>query len=73
MPVDLIVVGFSAQKKPSVKRFCYQVGTMLKILVRAIPWSNRAELHVGLLKEAVRKDMRESNSPMVLWDYMIES
>ena len=64
--------GFSAQKKPSVKRFCDQVGTTLKMLERATTWENRAELCIGLLKEAVRKDMRESNSPMVLWDYAIE-
>ncbi len=53
-------------------RFCDQVGTTLKTLERATPWANRAELFIRLLKEAVRKDMRESNSPMVLWDYAIE-
>ena len=72
VPVELIVDGFSAQTTTSVKRFCDQVGTTLKILERATPWANRAELYIGLLKEAVRKDMRESNSPMVLWDYCIE-
>ena len=35
-------------------------------------WANRAELYISLLKEAVQKDMEESNSPMVLWDYTIE-
>ena len=69
---DLIAHGFSAQKNPSFKRFCDQVGTLLKTLERATPWANRSELYIGLLKEAVRKHMRESNSPMVLWDYEIE-
>ena len=72
VPVDLIVDGFSAQKKPEVRRFCEQVGTTLKVLERATPWANRAELYIGFLKEAVRKDMRASDSPMVLWDYSIE-
>ena len=72
VPVELILDGFSAQTTSTVKRFCDQVGTTLKILERATPWANRAELYIGLLKEAVRKDMRESNSPMVLWDYAIE-
>ena len=73
VPVDLILDGFSAQTKTTIKRFCDQVGTTLKILERATPWANRAELYIGLLnKEAVRKDMRASNSPMVLWDYAIE-
>ena len=72
VPVDLIVDGFSDQKQPSVKQFCDQVDTMLKIVERDTPWENRAELYIGLLKEAVRKDMRDSNSPMVLWNYAIE-
>ena len=36
------------------------------------PCANRNELYVGLLKEAIMKCTRESNSPMVLWDYAIE-
>ena len=32
VPVDLIVDGFSAEKKPEVRRFCEQVGTTLKVL-----------------------------------------
>ena len=72
VPVDLILDGFSAQITSSVKRFCDQGGITLKILERATPWVNRAELHIRLLKEAVRKDMRESNSSMILWDYAIE-
>ena len=32
-------------------------------------WANKAELYVGLLKESIRKDLRESHCPMVLWDY----
>ena len=27
---------------------------------------------VGLIKEEVRKDMRESNSPFCFWDYCVE-
>jgi len=27
---------------------------------------------MGLMKEAVRKDMQASNAPMVLWDYCIQ-
>ena len=59
MSVDLIVDGFSAQKKPPINRFCNQVGTILKILEGATPWGNRDEIYVGVLKEAVRKCMSE--------------
>jgi hypothetical protein len=34
--------------------------------------TNKAELYIGLLKEAVRKDMKDQDSPMVFWDYCIE-
>ena len=55
-----------------VNRFCDQFDTMLKMLERDTPWKNRAELYIGIVKEAARKDMRESNSPIFLWDYEIE-
>jgi hypothetical protein len=41
-------------------------------LEEGTPWANMAELYIGLLKEAVRKDMKEQDSSMVLWDYCIE-
>jgi hypothetical protein len=72
VPVSLVVDAHSAQTGNDTKRFCDQVGTILRILEKGTPWSNRAELYIGLLKEAVRKDMRASNSPMCLWDYAIE-
>ena len=43
-----------------------------RLLEKHTQWANRAELYIGLLKEAVRKDMRASNAPMVLWDYCIQ-
>ena len=66
IPIDFIANGFSDQKKPSNKRFYHQVGTTIKILKRDNLCANRDELFIGFLKEAVRKDMRESSSPMVL-------
>ena len=57
VPVDLIMDGLSAQKKPCVKRFCNQVGTALNILECATLWANISELCIGLLKEVVRKDI----------------
>ena len=31
-----------------------------------------AELYIGLLKEAVRKDMKDSDSPLKFWDFCAE-
>jgi hypothetical protein len=41
------------------------------VLEEGTPWADRAKL-IGLLKESVRKDLRMSNAPMMLWDYSLE-
>ena len=33
---------------------------------------NKAELCIGLIKEVVRNDMKESDCPISFWDYYIE-
>jgi hypothetical protein len=60
------------QKQRKVKEFCTQIGTTLKVLEAQTQWANRAELYIGLIKEATRKDMRASGLPLVLWDYCME-
>jgi hypothetical protein len=55
-----------------VREFCTQIGTTLKVLEAETQWANRAELYIGLIKESVRKDMRMTSSPLVLWDYCME-
>ena len=60
------------QKKRDVKEFCVQIGTTLRVLEAETQWANQAELYVGLLKKANRKDMRATGSPLVLWDYCME-
>jgi hypothetical protein len=51
------------QTSLEVHRFCRDIGSTLRILEEHTPWANKAELYIGLLKEAVRKDMKEANSP----------
>ena len=34
---------------------------------------NRAELYIGLLKESVQKDTKDSDTPLVFWDHWAES
>ena len=45
----------------------------MKILEESTQWAIRAELYIGLMKEAKRKDMRDQHSPLVIWDYCSES
>ena len=70
---DSFVADMSGEQMSSeVKKFCNDIGTTLRALEEGTPWSNKAELYIGLIKEAVRKDMRKSNSPLCLWDYCVE-
>ena len=70
-PTSIIADMSGEQMSHKVRKFCNDIGTTLRALEEGTPWSNKAE-YIGLLKEAVRKDMRESNSPMTLWDYCVE-
>ena len=56
----------------SLRKFCGEIGTMLRVLEEGTPWANKAELYIGLIKEAVRKDMKDSNCPPAFWDYCAE-
>lgn len=71
-PDSLVADMSGEQMSLEVHQFCQEVGTTLRALEEGTPWANKAELYIGLLKEAVRQDMRDANSPMVLWDYCIE-
>jgi hypothetical protein len=46
-----------------------EIGTTLRVLEENTPLTNMAELYIGLLKETVQKDMKESDCPLALWDY----
>ncbi len=59
------------QTKYTVRDFLAQIGTTLLVLEANTQWAIRAEFYVGLLKEAIQKDIQE-NSPLVLWDYCLE-
>ena len=66
---DSFVADMSGEQMSSeVKKFSNDIGTTLRALEEGTPWSNTTELYIGLIKEAVRKDMCESNSPLWFWD-----
>ena len=71
-PKILVLDPHSTQKNREVKDFFNKIGTTLKVLENKTQCANRAELYIGLMKEATRKDMWEMHSPLVLWDYDIE-
>ncbi len=72
-PEALICDAAKAQTSAAMQTFCNEIGTTLRALEEGTPWSNKAELHIWLIKEAVRKkDMKASGCPIALWDYCIE-
>jgi hypothetical protein len=60
------------QTSHALKSFCQEIGATLQVLEEGTPWANKAELHIGLIKEAVRKDMKESDCPLAFWDCCVE-
>ena len=71
-PDSFVAVMSGEQMSSELKKFCNDIGTTLRALEEGTPWSNKAELYIGLIKEAVRTDMCESNSPLCFWDYCVE-
>jgi len=71
-PEILVADPHPVQKSKEVRDFCNKIGTTLRLLEQSTQFSNRAVLYVGLLKEATYKDMQETHSPLVLWDYCAE-
>jgi hypothetical protein len=71
-PEAIISDPSGEQTSHALKLFCNEIGTTLRALEEGTPWANRAELYIGLIKEAVRKDMKETTSPLVFWDYCVE-
>jgi hypothetical protein len=71
-PDAIICDAASEQKSKPLKKFLGEIGTTLRVLEEGTPWANKAELYIGLIKEAVRKDMKDSNCPLTFWDYCVE-
>ena len=53
-PTSIIADMPSEQMSHDIQKFCNNIGTTLWALEEGTPWSNKAELYIGLLKEAVR-------------------
>ena len=68
-PESIICDGSGEQSSTELRKYSSDIGTTLRLLEEGTPWSNKAELYIGLIKESIRKDMEESDCPLVLWDY----
>jgi len=71
-PDAIIADAAKEQQSTELRGFLQSIGTSLRLLEEGTPWANRAELYIGLIKEAVRKDMKDSGCPLPFWDYCVE-
>ena len=54
VPHTMIMDDHKAQVNLETRKFCNQVGTIIRKLEGGTPWANRAELYTGMFKESVR-------------------
>ena len=52
-PDALICDAAKAQTSSAVRQFCSDIGTTLRVLEEHTPWANKAELYIGIVKEAI--------------------
>ena len=58
VPDAIISDAAKEQTSHNLRKFCGDIGTTLRVLEEGTPWSNKAELYIGIIKEVVRKDMK---------------
>ena len=57
-PDIMVADPHKSHASKEVMIFCYKIGTTLRLLEQKTQWANRAKLYVGLMKEAMRKDIQ---------------
>ena len=72
VPEKMVCDPSGEQTSKKVKQFCNEVGMTLHIIEESTQWANRAELYIGIFKEATHQDIKRANSPLCLWDYCAE-
>ena len=72
VPIALISDPSGEQTSSKVKKLAKDMDLTLKILEESTQWANLAELYIGLMKEAIREDLRTSDCPIIFWDYCAE-
>ena len=72
VPTQLIMDPSGEQSSNRSKKLSHDMGMDVRYLEESTQWANLAENYIGILKEAIRHDLLESNAPLVLWDYCAE-
>ena len=64
VPTALILDPEGTQTSKELEKMTKDMYCPLKFLEKRTQWENLAELYIGLLKEAVCKDIKDSDSPL---------
>ena len=72
VPEAITADSHKCHKPKEVKLVCHNTGTALRILDGSTQWATKAQLYIGVSREAVRKDMLKEDSPPLFWDYCAE-
>ena len=72
VPDAIICDQSREQTRGESQKLIREAGTVIRRIEPNTPWSNRAELYIGLFKQAIRDALHETNCPMKLWDYCAE-
>ena len=69
---DAVISDAASEKTyKALRKYCYNIGTTLRYLEEDTPWAKNSKLFIGLINEVVRKDIKESESPLDFWDYCV--
>ena len=71
-PDALICDAVGEQTSQVLRDFFHKIGATLRVLEECTHWANKTELYIGLLKEVVNEDVKESDEPLVFWDNCVE-
>ena len=72
IPNAIVCDGAKAQVQGKTADLCRLAGTVLCQIEPYTQWINRAKRYIGLFKDGIQKTMKETNCPLVLWDYCME-
>jgi len=72
VPPQIIYDGACEQIKGDARRLCQLSSCLIWELEKDTPWSNKAELFIGILNSMVWKYLCRSHCPMVVWDFYCE-
>ena len=72
VPPMIICDAAREQIQGSSLTLCNEAGCMIYQLEKGTPAANRAERYIKMTKDETKKELIESDCPMVFWDYCLE-